>query len=116
MNGAGWEVVRQVAIIIATLTAGGPGAVWVVDQLKLALGFEGKRAWWLAVGVSFVAALAGAIVDGLISPETLAADNIAEITLGVFFASQAYYKMVKGQRERANMQERLGEWTGGARD
>lgn len=100
MNGQGWEFIRQLAIVISTLVAGGPGVVWAVNQLKLVLGFEGKRVWWLAAGVSLVAALAGAIVDGLISPDTLAVGNIAEITIGVFIASQTYYRMIERQKEK----------------
>lgn len=92
-----WEWIEQVAIIIATLAAGGPGVVWAVGKLKAQLGLSGQRVWWLAAGVSLIAALASAVVDGVVSPETLAVENVAQITLGVFFASQAYYRMIRDQ-------------------
>ena len=106
-----WEFIRQIAIIIVTLAAGGPGVVWLVDWLKATFNLSGQPVWWLAAGVSLVAALAGAIVDGAISPDALQVENVAEISLGVFFASQAYYKMIQRQR-----QARIDTWVTSQRE
>lgn len=95
---ASWfEWFRQLAIIIMTLAAGGPGAVWLVDRLKEALNLSGKPVFFLAAGVSAVVAAASLIVDGVLLPGAIRPDNFAEIALGLFTVSQVYYRMIVQQ-------------------
>lgn len=97
------EWVRQIAIIVVTLVAGGPGLVWLVDRLKSRFGLSGDAVMLLAAALSAVAAVAGLVVDGVISPENMQPENLSEIALGVFFASQVYYRMIQSRKLAAEL-------------
>lgn len=95
------EWVRQIAIIVITLAAGGPGAVWFVDQAKGWLNLSGKPVMVLAAVVSAVVAAAGLVLDGILTPEAMRPENLSEIALGLFFMSQVYYRMMTRDVDQA---------------
>ena len=90
-----WTWIMQVAVIIATLTAGG-GAVWIVQQLKAALNLRGSWALLLTAVVSLAMALAALVIDGTLSAEGLRPENLGVAFTLVFMASQAIYRRLDG--------------------
>lgn len=84
------EFLRQLAIIV-TLAAGGGGAVWFVQWLKARLGWNSAKALTLAGVVSVVVAVAGMIAGDELGVADLRVENLSNIVIGVFVASQAIY-------------------------
>lgn len=96
-----WTYVLQVALIIVAFAAGGPAAYRLVDAIKAHFELSGWRANAVAFAVSVVLALAGLVVEGVLSPEAFQPENIAALVIAVYAASQLHYQ--KMQRQDALM-------------
>jgi hypothetical protein len=90
-----WTWIMQIALMLVTIGGGGGVVYWLVGLIKEKLGTDG---WWTValVGVlSFLMAVAGLVVDGQLSPDSLQPDNVALLVGLVFYSSQFWYRQLK---------------------
>ena len=91
---ATFDAIRQVALILASLLAGG-FVVPVVNGLKGLLKANGWASWVITAVVSALLGAAVVVADGTITGETLAWENLALIFTTVFAAAEKVYRMLK---------------------
>lgn len=103
-----WDSIVQIAALVVALIVGAGGTVPIVNWLKSTLNLSGRAAQVLALVVSLLLATATAIVQGIISPETMTPEAYATIALAVLTASQVEYSRYK-QKELSRAIEAKGE-------
>lgn len=91
------ELLRQLAIIISTLAGGGAGAYVLVKWLKEVLNLSGKLVMVLAGIVSLILAVAGMVAAGELGISPINEENLSEIVIAIFFASQVIYFTIRNQ-------------------
>ena len=93
-----WLWIMQVAVMLVTIGGGGGVVYWLVGLVKERFGTEGYVTVAVVVAMSVLMAVAGLVVDGQISAETLRPGNAAAIVVLVFTMSQQWLRWLNGGR------------------
>lgn len=97
MNIETWDAIVGLSAALLTLI-GGMATVPLINKLKNFLGWSGRKAQLLTVGVSIIVAFVGLVATGAVSPEPMTPANLIELFTLVLLASQAEYNRIKNQR------------------
>jgi hypothetical protein len=90
-----WTWIMQIALMLVAIGGGGGVVYWLVGIIKERLGTDG---WWTValVGLLLVLmAVAGLVVDGQLSPDTMKPENVALLVGLIFSFSQFWYRQLK---------------------
>ena len=89
-----WVTVVEIATFLLALI-GGVLSVPIVDWLKDAAGIDGRLAQVLTVAVSVIMAILTLTVGGVLSPDSVTAENVGSVLLAVLVAGQAEYNQLR---------------------
>jgi hypothetical protein len=92
-----WIWVMELAIVIASLAAGG-AMVYLVNWIKNAVGASGNAARVITLLVAVLIALAIGVADGVISGE-VAPGDVSRILLYVIAMSQYWFQRLQDQAQ-----------------
>ena len=88
---------QEFATYVFAILAGMGGVVPVVNWLKNKLNATGFWALLLTVVSSVVFGILSLWQNGDLLPGSVSWSNFSELVLTVFFASQVYYRLIKGE-------------------